>query len=289
QDYDEAWRNNGWQAQVVACVGANKPAVLMVHAGQALIDLMSNQGENGSGIENHFIAALGYHPGGASDYAGGKVLPAGLWCADGASYAGGNNRGNGFGAADVLQFYSFATLYAAWPVAYMAVEGYQATTMAWVKQSDGSGKDDKGNVCGSGTLDALLAANMGQFDGRMSETHYSASGVADVAFLPLVNGAVFHAVQQNAGGAWVQDQNAAQVAMDLYELATADATALATAKTELTAADASLASANDALQAANVKIAALEQQLQQLQQQQPPVSDPTAAALVAAIKAALAA
>ncbi|HUY77096.1 MAG TPA: hypothetical protein VMV29_10020, partial [Ktedonobacterales bacterium] len=253
--------------------------------GQSLMDSISGQGENANNLLSHFFTIYGRNTGGWSPYAN-RNLPAGYWCADGDNYAGGNNRTTGFAAANVLQFYPDNVMQAAWPTAALVVAGMKVVTkMAWVKQSDGSGKDDKGNTCGSGTLDALLAANMGQFDGRMSETHYSASGVADVAFLPLVNGAVFHAVQQSAGGTWAQDQNAAQVAMDLYELATADATALATAKTELTAADASLASANDALQAANAKIAALEQQLQQ----QPPASDPTAAALVAAIKAALAA
>ncbi|HUY76780.1 MAG TPA: hypothetical protein VMV29_08400, partial [Ktedonobacterales bacterium] len=239
--------------------------------GQSLMDSISGQGENANNLLSHFFTIYGRNTGGWSPYAN-RNLPAGFWCADGDNYAGGNNRTTGFAAANVLQFYPDNVMQAAWPTAALVVAGEKVVTkMAWVKQSDGSGKDDKGNVCGSGTLDALLAANMGQFDGRLSETHYSAAGVVDAAFLPLANGAVFHAVEEPAG-VWRVDQNAAQVAIDLYDL---QYVAAAAAK----AAEASLATAN-------AQIATLQAEIAALKQQQ---SDPTAAALVAAIKAALAA
>jgi hypothetical protein len=282
--YDGGWGGGNWRAFFEQYAGV-QPFVAQVGHGQSLVDFISGLGENANNLLSHFITVYGRNTGGWSPLAN-RNLPPGYWCADGDNYAGGNNRTTGFAAANVLQYYPDDVMQAAWPTAALVVAGQKvATHMAWVKQADGSGKDDKGNVCGSGTLDAVLAANMGQYDGRMSETHYSASGVADVAFLPLVNGAVFHAVQQVAGGAWAQDQNAAQVAIDLYEAWHAADTMFTTAKGELATADASLASANAALQTANAKIAALEQQLQQ----QPPASDPTAVALVAAIKAALAA
>jgi len=220
-DYDLGWHSGTWRSDVVAQAKAGNPFVLMLHNGQQLADLISGQGENGSGIANHFIAGLGYHPGGVSDapWAHGKTLPEGVWCADGASYAGGNNRGNTFNAANVLQFYSLDNVQAAWPCGFIVVQGHGEALkpMAWTKQADGSGKDDKGNVCGAGSYNALVAAGYAAFDGRMSEAHYPAAGVADVAFLPLTNGATIHAVQQTAGGVWTQDTNGSQVAVDLYE------------------------------------------------------------------------
>ena len=266
-DYDLGWasalipKTNQyvWRADVVAQAKAGNPFVLMLHRGQSLADLISGQGENGSNIANHFIAGLGYHPGGVSDYrdAHGKTLPEGLWCADGASFAGNNNRGNNFNAANVLQFYSLDNLQKAWPCGFVVVAGRQkaGTPMAWTKQTDGSGKDDQGHTCGVGTYTALVAAGFAAFDGRMSEAHYPASGVADAAMLPLTNGATIHAVQQTAGGAWVEDENGSQVAVDLYEAWQAGLTQIA---------------------ALNAKIAALEAAAPPVQPPapQPPVSPP---------------
>jgi len=257
-DYDQNWAT--WRADVVAQAKAGNPFVLMLHAGQAAVDLISGLGENGNNIQNHFIAGLGYHAGGASDRAGGRVLPEGLWCADGASWAGGNSNANGFNAANVLQFYSLDILQKAWPVGFVVVKGYgvKEQPMAWVKQADGSGKDALGHVCGAGTYSALVTAGFAAFDGRLSETHYSASGVTDAAFLPLVNGAVFHAVEHPAG-VWNVDQNGSQVAVDLYEL----------------------------LSAANAEIALLKKNPPGPQPAPPvpPVSDPLAEAALAEVKA----
>ena len=126
-NYDEVWHLNSWRADMVARAKARNPFVLMLHAGQQLHDLISGLGENADNLENHFIAVLGYHPGGYSARAN-KDLPEGVWCADGANYAGGNNRNTGFNAADVLQFYSLDNLQAAWPVGFVGLQGYVAPT-----------------------------------------------------------------------------------------------------------------------------------------------------------------
>ncbi len=237
-DYDLAWRAGTWLIDVLTQAKAGNPGILMLHAGQQLTDLISGLGENGQNIQNHFIAWLGYHPGGPSDRAGGKILPEGLWCADGANLAGGNNRANpsgAFNAANVLQFYPITTLYAAWPCGMVVVRGYQEAVkpMAWTQQPDGSGKDDKAHTCGSGMFAELTKLNKLSVDGMASETHYAASGTADTAYLPLVDGTLLHAVQQTAGGPWFQDQNAAQVAVDLQSIIEAQAAEIAQLKQEL--------------------------------------------------------
>ncbi|MGZ6360763.1 MAG: hypothetical protein ACXWP0_03680 [Ktedonobacterales bacterium] len=61
-----------------------------------------------------------------------------------------------------------------------------ATTMAWHKQADGTGKDDKGHVCGKGMMFEIEQKSI-TANGLRSETYLS--GLAPVsAFLTLENG-----------------------------------------------------------------------------------------------------
>ena len=96
------------------------PTLIELARGQALHDEISGLGENASGLTYHFICLLKRHEAGPSAYAGGRVLPSGYWACDGDNYAGGNDRANGYNAADVLQFYSDTTLSAALPCAAIA-------------------------------------------------------------------------------------------------------------------------------------------------------------------------
>jgi len=99
------------------------PIVPETSKGQALVDSISGQGENAVNLQFHYPAFLGYHAGGASDFAGGKVLPEGVWAADGCNFAGGNYDANGFNAADVLQFYPMSVVQAAALVGMLALKG----------------------------------------------------------------------------------------------------------------------------------------------------------------------
>lgn len=110
----------GWQTFLGWHLGSrDHPTLLELAHGQNLHDEASGLGENASGLTYHFIGLIKRHAGGYSAYAG-KTLPSGYWACDGDNYAGGNNRTNGFHAADALQFYSDATLTAAMPCAGIA-------------------------------------------------------------------------------------------------------------------------------------------------------------------------
>lgn len=56
--------------------------------------------------------------------------------------------------------------------------------MAWVKQANGTGKDDKGHVCGEGDMTYIAAHNLAGSNGLMSEMYYADGH----SFLPLDNG-----------------------------------------------------------------------------------------------------
>jgi hypothetical protein len=108
------------------------PIVYETSKGQAQVDALSGLGENAVNLQFHFPAGLAYHAGGASDFAGGKVLPEGMFVADGCSFAGGNSGSNGFNAADVLQFYTMGVLQAAALVGLFALKG--RNTMLQISQ-----------------------------------------------------------------------------------------------------------------------------------------------------------
>jgi len=117
--YGEPWA--AWPTFLGWHLGSRAhPVLLQVANGQALHDAISGLGENATGLRYHFIALIKRHTGGPSAYAGGKSLPNGYWACDGDNYAGGNDRAHNFAAADVLQFYSDATLAAALPCAGIA-------------------------------------------------------------------------------------------------------------------------------------------------------------------------
>lgn len=62
----------------------------------------------------------------------------------------------------------------------------QGAPMAWHKQTDGTGKDDKGHVCGQGFMTEIAARSI-TADGMRSETYHS--GLDPVkSFLTLENG-----------------------------------------------------------------------------------------------------
>lgn len=111
---------HGWQTFLGWHLGScDHPTLIELAHGQQLKDEISGLGENAAGLTYHFICLIKRHGGGYSAYAG-KNLPSGYWACDGDSYAGANNRANGFHAADVLQFYSDTTLTAAMPCAGIA-------------------------------------------------------------------------------------------------------------------------------------------------------------------------
>jgi hypothetical protein len=184
---DTPWQN--WPLFFDEYAGV-EPFVAQVVNGQALVDAISGQGENANNLRSHFIAVLGRHTGGHSAHAG-RDLPAGYWVADGDNYAGGNNRTTGFAAANVLQFYPDSVMAAADPRGALVVEG--AVKMAWVKQSDGTGKDAAGHEVGVGVMNAIEGAGYAGADGLLGETYYS----GDDSFTPLNNGAVLHYNKQS--------------------------------------------------------------------------------------------
>lgn len=127
---------NGWQTFLGWHLGScDHPTLIELAHGQQLKDEISGLGENATGLTYHFICLIKRHGGGYSAYAG-RSLPSGYWACDGDSYAGGNNRTNGFHAADALQFYSDTTLTAAMPCAGIAfkraVTGSGSSTVAGV-------------------------------------------------------------------------------------------------------------------------------------------------------------
>lgn len=111
----------GWATFLGWHLGSrDHPTVVELARGQALVDAISGNGENASGLTYHFICLIKRHEAGPSAAAGGRTLPSGYWACDGDNYAGGNNRTNGFAASDALQFYSDTTLAAAMPCAAIA-------------------------------------------------------------------------------------------------------------------------------------------------------------------------
>ena len=229
EGYGEPW--SGWLGWLSAQINVGNPVVLEVANGQALVDSVSGEGENAQNLQYHFIAVLGM-----DDH--------GFWCADGCSFAGGNNNQNGFNAANVLQYYTDAVMGAARPCAALALRG-RAIKMAWTLQSNGRGLDDQGHDCGPGMIKFLQSDNLMQTDGLMSETYFTPSE----SFLPMTDGQIL----TWTGSEVVLDQGA-QVLTNVWGQLEA------ARKATSTPAPAPV-----------------------------PEADPTATALVAAIKAALAA
>ena len=178
---DPPW--NGWQSFFAQYAGV-APFVAQVGFGQQLVDAISGDGENANNLRSHFICVLGRNTGGWSPRAN-RTLPAGYWCADGCSFAGGNNNGNSFNAADVLQFYPDDMLNSALPTGALVIQG--VTPMAWQRTATGA-HDDKGHTVGAGIADAIFAAALQNVDGLMSETYYQRTS----SFTPLANGEVAH-------------------------------------------------------------------------------------------------
>ncbi len=221
------------------------PTVLELANGQALVDEISGASENAVGLKYHFICLLKKHPGGMSAYAG-RALPSGYWACDGDSFAGGNNRANGFNAADELQFYSDATLSAALPCAAIAFArvatpptsgGGTGTTMWHQVSASPLVMADSNNVETHFAMAAYLAANPTLGDvvsGCPGET-YIDNG--ETSILPL-DGAT-SLVYVKATGAAHPDLTGG-VLWSLHQwLAEAQAT-LATAQSDLAAAQAEI-------------------------------------------------
>lgn len=206
--YGEPW--DDWQAFFTAHAGRD-PFMVEVANGQALVDSISGKGENASTLRYHYFAVLGTHSGGPSPYAGGKVLPAGFWCADGDNYAGGNDSAHNFNAVNVLQFYTDTVMAAARPCAALALRG-ASIPVAWHEQSDHTGKDDKGNVCGEGDMAYITAHGYTSADGLMSETYASPSQ----SFLALSNQHVVTA-KHNPDGSWSIGEDAADLIMTVWQ------------------------------------------------------------------------
>jgi hypothetical protein len=214
QPYGEPW--SGWASFFQAHAGVD-PFLFETANGQALVDLISGLGENATNLQYHFLAVLGRNTGGWSPLAQ-RTLPPGYWCADGDNFAGGNNVGTGFNAANVLQFYPDTVVAAARPCGAIALKGAKAT-MAWQQQPDGTGKDDQGHVCGQGDMTYLIAHGLAASDGLMGEQFYTATD----SFLPLANGRIVTA--HRVGGQWTVDEQGAQALVAVWEQLEAEAEA----------------------------------------------------------------
>ena len=171
RDYGgDVWAD--WAAFLSLHAG-HSPTVLMVARNYLLRDEISGLGQNANTNPNdpahslyHIFTVFGRHDGGYSARAG-RVLPPGYWVADGDNLAGGNDAAHGFQAADVLQFYSDATMAAAMPCAALALAGRGSVTSMgadvpsrFTPDADGQWFADKqtGERLYKGAYDALVAA-----------------------------------------------------------------------------------------------------------------------------------
>ena len=158
---DSNWTN--WLGTFTQYAGV-VPFLFETHAGQVLIDLITGAGENANNLENHFIAVLGRHTGGFSTHAG-RDLPSGFWCADGCSFAGGNDNAHNFNAANMLQFYSDTAIAASLPRALVAVKGASmGVPSGWKDSASGDASKagtltaPNGKVCTMGMRYTVLSA-----------------------------------------------------------------------------------------------------------------------------------
>lgn len=88
-----------------------------------------------------------------------------------------------------------------------------ASSMAWQRQPDGTGKDDRGHTCGTGCMYYLQQNGLTGTDGLMSETFFVPN---QRAFLPLSGGRCLSVTHDLTAGQWIINENAAQVAVDLW-------------------------------------------------------------------------
>lgn len=98
------------------------PIIYETSDGQALVDTLSGARENATNLRFHFIALLGYHNGGYSGTQA-RTLPEGVWAADGANLAGGNDRAHNFQGLNLLQYYPFSVIDASAPYGAFALVG----------------------------------------------------------------------------------------------------------------------------------------------------------------------
>lgn len=129
--YAEPWAD--WATFFNTHAG-HSPMVVEVARNWLIRDEISGLGQNANTDPTspnvsryHIFAVVGRHDGGFSPHAG-RVLPPGYWCADGDNLAGGNDSAHNFQAADVLQFYSDATMANAQPCAALAIAGQGSVT-----------------------------------------------------------------------------------------------------------------------------------------------------------------
>jgi hypothetical protein len=110
--YREPMPEADWRAFFERHAG-RRAIVFETAYGQALRDALSGRGENATNLHYHFVMVAGWHPGGITRVAqaAGRDLPAGWWCCDGDSFAGG----------DVMQLYPDAVMAASRPCAAMAI------------------------------------------------------------------------------------------------------------------------------------------------------------------------
>jgi hypothetical protein len=99
----------------------------------------------------------------------------------------------------VLQFYPDDILAAAQPCGALAFGAKVSIQVAWTKQSNGTGKDAEGHVCGAGFMTEIAGKGI-TADGYRSETYMT--GLSPVqSFLTLTNGQVLtwdgHSVAYN--------------------------------------------------------------------------------------------
>lgn len=133
------------------------------------------------GVHFHFSTCGGIDTGPNGDGAGGGYL----WC------DGDNRADDPGGRPRPPVLYTWQQIAAAQPIAMIVVEIPQQpkeNTMGFHNQPDGSGRDDRGNICGAGFLAELLARGE-TADGRMSET-YVGGAQGFKSFLPLTSGDV---------------------------------------------------------------------------------------------------
>jgi hypothetical protein len=242
--------------------------------GQALRDFLSGKGENATNLHYHFVLLAGYQSSGPAllPFAGGRLVPAGYWVADGDNYA--TPRGSG-PQLNQMQFYPSAVLAAAQPCAALAIYPLHALPErtgqpVWTRNAQGA-RDDQGHEVGIGFANVIFAQGWEQSNGLMSETYWQ--GNASVATLD--NGHVLDwdgTTVHTDRGAWLIPQLVA--ALQAARAAAAERDHLAAQVTTLTTAVAS-----DAAQ-----LTQLRAQLAAAQA----ADDPTALAAVKALKQALA-
>lgn len=119
------WDRGGYLSYLQARFAEPAVSVILVNQGHDFVDYLTKEGEDaGSDLAGHFVTACEYHPGGLSARAGGVVLPAGIFAADGDSNVNnpivGGRRTRRI-ADHRLQFYPLDVLAAANPVDIVSV------------------------------------------------------------------------------------------------------------------------------------------------------------------------